>query len=311
MEFGQRSVRLPKTPQERLQWRRVVVILEHCPIQQIQDRNGNFGLLREKHRIYHAKHKTDPAQWRPDVVHQCLLHLMDSPLNRSGRLQVFLRTTNGILIMVDPRLHVPRSMRLFEAMMARLLFKLKIRSTVNQLQLLRVVKNPVTDHLPENTKYIRVERGGSLEDPVKFCTDLANNCGGVDPTSARGNNRFGDAGSAKDTKNYDDDDDNNNDSDDDEEEESDIPIWEREEGKYKERGGDKNNMRPFAFVIGGMSKGDVEVDYITDADKETSTVSFSTRPMSAAAICSMVCHAFEMAWMSHDYSHSTNTFTPV
>lgn len=301
MEFGQRAVRLPKSPAERLQWRRAIVILEHCPIQSIQSSDGSFALLREKHRIYHAKNKTDPAQWRPDVVHQCLLHLLDSPLNRSGRLQIFLRTMNGILIMVDPRLHVPRSMRLFEAMMARLLFKLKVRSTVNQLQLLRVIKNPVTDHLPEDTVYYRVERGGRLEDPVKFCQELADKCGGIDPTSAKRHHT-----KVREGANNDDDDEDDEDG---EEEESDIPIWEREELKHKDKGGDKFNMKPFAFVIGGMSKGDVDVDYIKD--KENNSVSFSTRPMSAAGICSMLCHALEMAWMAHDYPHATDVFTPA
>jgi rRNA small subunit pseudouridine methyltransferase Nep1 len=299
MEFGQRSVRLPKTPQERLQWRRVVVILEHCPLRTIQTRDG-FELLRERHRVFHSKNGTDPAQWRPDVVHQCLLHLLDSPLNRSGRLQVFLRTTSGVLVMVDPRLRVPRSMRLFEVLMARLLFRLKIRSTVNQLQLLRVVRNPVTDHLPDNTTYIRVERGGALENPLTFCAGLAAQCGGVDPTSAKPT-RFGSGAAAASEGGgaaaaIDGEDDDEDDVD------EDLPVWEREGGNR----GSQANMKPIAFVVGGMSKGDVDVDY---APKER-TVSFSQRPMSAAAVCSLLCHAFEAAWTAHDYPHAIDVFTP-
>jgi rRNA small subunit pseudouridine methyltransferase Nep1 len=230
-------------------------------------------------------------------VHQCMLHLLDSPLSRSGRLQVFLRTAPGILIMVDPRLHVPRSMRLFEAMMTRLLFKLKVRSTTNQLQLLRVVRNPVTGHLPENTRFIRVERGGTLEDPVQFCQRLAATCGGVDPTSDKkarnqsGNKSVGD----------DDDADAATDAGSEDDEDNDIPIWERSE---ENQGSEAHNMKPFAFVIGGMARGDVDVDY---CGKEH-TVSFSTKPMSAAAICSMLCHSLEMAWLEHDYAHATNVY---
>ena len=294
MEFGQRSVRLPKTPMERLQWRRAVVILEHCPLQTIMTKSG-FELLREKHRLHHAKHKTDPAQWRPDVVHQCLLHLLDSPLNRSGRLQVFVRTTNGVLIAIDPRLRVPRAMRLFEIMMTRLLFKLKIRSTINQTQLLRVVRNPITEHLPDNTQYIRVEKGGRLEDPVRFCKDLASKCGGIDPASSKSAAGGADAVADSDDEGGDGDGDGDGDGG-----ESDVPIWERVDGNQ----GEKAHMRPFAFVIGGMARGDVEADY---ADKE-STVAFSTKPMSAAAICSMLCHSLEMAWLGHDYSHAMDTF---
>jgi rRNA small subunit pseudouridine methyltransferase Nep1 len=342
MDYGQRSARLPKSPGERLAWRRVIVILEHCPLQVVMDKDG-FELLRERHKNYHAKHKTDPAAWRPDVVHQSMLHLLDSPLNRSGRLQLFLRTSNGVLLMVDPRLRVPRSMRLFDRMMTRLLHKLKIRSTVNQLQLLRIVKNPITDHLPENTRYIRVEKGGTLVEPYAYCAELARRCGGA-PGAAGVRSGLMMTGSGAAAGSDDDVDigteaieggvESDHESGDDATAAAApapraVPIWERRcvvdadaatasaaaaTSSSAAAGvavsmAEASAFRPFAFVIGGMARGDVEVDYTANkSGAEDATISFGTRGMSAAAVCSLVCHAFEEAWLSEDYPHPFNTY---
>lgn len=170
MEYTQKSVRLPRTPADKESWKRVIIVLEHCPLQSIQTDKG-FELLSDRHRAYHARHApSDPAEWRPDVVHQCLLHLQDSALNRAGKLEVFLCTKKGVCISVDPRLRIPRHMHLFEKMMVTLLFKMKVRSSTGYLSLLRVVKNPITDHFPANTKLFRVEKDGErIDDWETFC----------------------------------------------------------------------------------------------------------------------------------------------
>ena len=45
----------------------------------------------------------DIAEARPDITHQCLLTLLDSPINKAGRLQVYIQT-RGVLIEVNPKL---------------------------------------------------------------------------------------------------------------------------------------------------------------------------------------------------------------
>ncbi len=40
--------------------------------------------------------------YRPDISHQVLLALLDSPLNKAGLLQVYLRTKTNALIEVNP-----------------------------------------------------------------------------------------------------------------------------------------------------------------------------------------------------------------
>ena len=45
-----------------------------------------------------------------------------------------------------------------------------------------------------------------------------------------------------------------------------------------------------AFVVGAISKGDVNIDYMTD------TISISSFPLTAGIVCSKICTAFEKCW---------------
>lgn len=49
----------------------------------------SYELLNcDDHQNLLKKYKKDPAHTRPDILHQCLLMLQDSPLNQAGLLQV-------------------------------------------------------------------------------------------------------------------------------------------------------------------------------------------------------------------------------
>jgi len=81
--------------------------------------------------------------------------LLDSPLNRAGLLQVYIHTHKGILIEVNPQTRIPRTFDRFAGLMVQLLHKLSIRSqdTVQGgVKLLKVIKNPITDHFPVGCK---------------------------------------------------------------------------------------------------------------------------------------------------------------
>jgi rRNA small subunit pseudouridine methyltransferase Nep1 len=79
---------------------------------------------------------------------QCLLTLLDSPLNKAGLLQIYIHTSRGVLIEVNPCVRIPRTFRRFSGLMVQLLHKLYIRSDHGPDKLFRVIKNPVTDYLP-------------------------------------------------------------------------------------------------------------------------------------------------------------------
>jgi len=59
-----------------------------------------------------------------------------------------------VLIEVSPSVRIPRTFKRFAGLMVQLLHRLSIRSTNSQEKLLRVIKNPITDHLPPNCRKV-------------------------------------------------------------------------------------------------------------------------------------------------------------
>jgi rRNA small subunit pseudouridine methyltransferase Nep1 len=55
------------------------------------------------------------------VDSQCLLTLLDSPLNKAGRLQIFVRTQQSVLIEVNPHTRIPRTFKRFAGLMGAFL----------------------------------------------------------------------------------------------------------------------------------------------------------------------------------------------
>jgi len=143
--------------------RRLFVILERACLEAYRissskkgGKNGEgdvkYALLNcDDHQGILAKSGRDIADARPDITHQCLLTLLDSPLNKAGLLQVYIRTAKGVLIEVNPHVRIPRTFKRFSGLMVQLLHKLSIRGVNGPEKLLKVIKNPVVNHLPANT----------------------------------------------------------------------------------------------------------------------------------------------------------------
>ena len=70
------------------------------------------------------KMKRDPQNVRPDIVHQALMTLLDSPLNKTGHLQVYVHTTKNVLIEISPHIRIPRTFRRFCGLMGKSWLKL-------------------------------------------------------------------------------------------------------------------------------------------------------------------------------------------
>ncbi|KAH8105431.1 nucleolar essential protein 1 [Cristinia sonorae] len=143
--------------------RRLYVILEQACLEAYRVSTGGRGkpgregdvkyalLNCDDHQGILAKTGRDIADARPDITHQCLLTLLDSPLNKAGLLQVYIHTAKGVLIEVNPHVRIPRTFKRFSGLMVQLLHKLSIRGVNGPEKLLKVIKNPITDHLPANT----------------------------------------------------------------------------------------------------------------------------------------------------------------
>lgn len=135
----------------------ITVLLESANLETVKQsgRSGGMVLLNcEDHRHILKKTGRDANDARPDITHQCLLALMDSPLNKAGKLTVYIRTAKNVLIEVHPQTRIPRTIRRFSGLMAELLEKFKVRGTSGSTPLLKVIRNPITSHLPVGTRKI-------------------------------------------------------------------------------------------------------------------------------------------------------------
>lgn len=143
-----------KAPHLRKQEKRLVVVLERANLESVK--NGRmYELLNcDDHIGLMKKYNKDPANCRPDILHQCLLMLQDSPLNQAGKLQVYVHTEKNVLIEVNPQCRIPRTFKRFAGLMVQLLHKLNVRASDGNMKLLKVIRNPVTDHLPVGCKKI-------------------------------------------------------------------------------------------------------------------------------------------------------------
>ncbi|WVQ81789.1 hypothetical protein IAT38_003914 [Cryptococcus sp. DSM 104549] len=162
-DFVPKQATVPKTNEEKENTRRLIVVLSQACLEAYKISSGSGGknasgkeakyalLNCDDHQGILAKTGRDIADARPDITHQCLLTLLDSPLNKAGLLQVYIHTAKGVLIEVNPSVRIPRTFKRFSGLMVQLLHKLSIRGVNGSEKLLRVIKNPITDHLPTNT----------------------------------------------------------------------------------------------------------------------------------------------------------------
>jgi len=153
--------KIPKTLEEKETKKRLIVVLEGANLETIK-LSKDFELLNcDDHANLLKKRKREASEARPDITHQCLLTLLDSPLNKAGLLQVYIHTHQNVLIEVNPQIRIPRTFKRFSGLMVQLLHKMSIRATNGSERLLRVIKNPITEHFPTKCKKIGTESSSS------------------------------------------------------------------------------------------------------------------------------------------------------
>ncbi|XP_057554307.1 ribosomal RNA small subunit methyltransferase NEP1-like isoform X2 [Hippopotamus amphibius kiboko] len=142
----------PKWPRRgagsKLGGRRLIVVPEGASLETVK-MGKTYELLNcDKHKSMLLRNGRDPGEVRPDLAHQSLLMLMDSPLNRAGLLQVYIHTQKNVLIDVNPQTRIPRTFDRFCGLMVQLLHKLSVRAADGPQKLLKVIKNPVSGPFP-------------------------------------------------------------------------------------------------------------------------------------------------------------------
>lgn len=131
-------------------------------------------LNSEDHANFLKKHNKNPAEYRPDIVHQALLMILDSPLNKAGKVRaVYVKTEKGVLFEVKPHVRIPRTYKRFAGIMLQLLQKLSISAAGKRDKLFRVIKNPVTQYLPVDSRKIGFSFSSEkLVDIQKYVADV-------------------------------------------------------------------------------------------------------------------------------------------
>jgi len=207
--------------------RRLIVVLENAVLETVAMKKGYELLNCDDHQRVMKKKGRDFSLARPDIAHQSLLNLLDSPMNKAGLLQVYLRTNKNVLIEINPQTRVPRTFKRFAGLMVQLLHELRIVSSTEDggsgtQTLLKVIKNPVTQYFPLGCRKIGTSSKGALHDIDEYLKGLPDG--------------------------------------------------------------------PVVFVIGAISKGEIEADYVDE------TIAYSSYPLSAALAAAKLCTAFEKHW---------------
>ncbi|KAM3226871.1 hypothetical protein ACQJBY_059069 [Aegilops geniculata] len=132
-----------------------IFVLERACLEVGKVGKGMQILNSDDHANYLRKQNRNPADYRPDIIHQALLAIFDSPLTKAGRLQaVYVRTEKGVLFEIKPHVRLPRTFKRFCGLMSQLLQKLSITAVGKREKLLNVIKNPVTQYLPVGVRKI-------------------------------------------------------------------------------------------------------------------------------------------------------------
>mmetsp|Transcript_11639 Transcript_11639/g.34659 ORF Transcript_11639/g.34659 Transcript_11639/m.34659 type:complete len:223 (-) Transcript_11639:19-687(-) len=151
----------------------VYVLLDLASLEIVKTRKGEFQLMNgDDHRSIIQKHGREPAEVRPDIAHQELMALFDSPLNKAGQLRVFMRTRQNVLIEFHRAVRIPRTYKRFAGLMVQLLHKLKVRAADGRETLIKVVKNPIQRHLPPECPCYGFSVKGERFTPQAFAARL-------------------------------------------------------------------------------------------------------------------------------------------
>jgi len=164
---------LPRTLEQRMAARRIVVVLEQAALELVQPRKGAVELLSpDEHKHLLAKNRRSIAEIRPDITHQCLMALLDSPLNKAGKLLIFIHTAQNVLIEVHPSLRIPRTFKRFAGLACELLQRNKIRAAGANEVLMKIVANPVSKYLPPGARRFGLSVNGRSVKLRDFCAGL-------------------------------------------------------------------------------------------------------------------------------------------
>lgn len=91
-------------------------------------------------------------------LHQCLLMLLDSPLNQAGYLEVYIRLADRRLISIHREVRIPRTLKRFNQLFDNFLQGCDmpvVQTKDGPARLFRFINKPLEKHLPINDGVLR------------------------------------------------------------------------------------------------------------------------------------------------------------
>ena len=159
--------------------KKLIIILEGASLElgnlkknpQILNCDDHYKIIKS------MKKKLD--EFRPDIIHQCLLNLFDSPLNKVGLLQVYIHTNKNVLIEINPKTRIPRTFKRFSGLFSQLFLKNEIgiggTSDGGKKEIFLKILNTKIENLIEDVPKILLSEKGRLVDIDIYCKNLEEN----------------------------------------------------------------------------------------------------------------------------------------
>ncbi|KAI5191237.1 rRNA small subunit pseudouridine methyltransferase Nep1 [Nematocida minor] len=135
----------------------LTVVLQNTNLEIIKTKAGKCLLSSE---MVEARKRQNSTAYRPDILHQCLLMLLDSPLNKSGGLRILVETTTKKVITINPQVRIPRVYSRFTGLLIQLLERHRIYSETERTELMKVSKDPLETHLDSTSIRIGMSQNG-------------------------------------------------------------------------------------------------------------------------------------------------------
>ena len=130
-------------------------VLEKATLETAKIGKGYALLNCDDHANFIKRHGKQPGDYRPDICHQALLAILDSPLNKAGKVRaVYVNTQKNVLIKISPHTRIPRTFKRFCGLFVQLLQKLSVRASNGPDKLLKVVKQPVTKYFAAGARRV-------------------------------------------------------------------------------------------------------------------------------------------------------------
>lgn len=151
----------------------LILLIEQAALELSPSKHSPEIMNSDDHLKFLKAQKKNPSDYTPELVHQTLLSLFDSPLNKAGHLQVLIHTKNNMLIEINPKCRIPRTFKRFSGLFSQLLLSGKITAADSNETLIHIVNTPIK-HLLRNVPVITLSENARIVDIDTYVEEFAN-----------------------------------------------------------------------------------------------------------------------------------------